>query len=86
MNTVGERRRPQFGPKDRMRLAREIAGLTSQEMAARLDVTRNTVTNYEKGHTTPTKATRIAWAMTTGVDLGAHPPRRRHAPPVRLTP
>jgi len=66
---MDERRRPQFGLQHRLSLAREIAGIDQVTMAASLGVARPTVSNYERGFTTPRRAIIVAWAMATGVDV-----------------
>lgn len=52
---------------DRMRKAREVAGLSQTDMAARLSIARSSVVNYERRHTTPLPAIRKAWADACGV-------------------
>lgn len=52
---------------DRMRKAREVAGLSQGAMAARLSIARSSVVNYERRHTTPLPAIRKAWAEACGV-------------------
>ena len=59
---------PKFTLGDYMRKARESAHLSSEVMAAELGVSRQTVTNYERGHTEPTKSRLRLWARVTGVD------------------
>lgn len=54
---------------DRLAKARDCAGLTNHEMADALGVSRNTVTNWETGHTQPKRYAVEAWARITGVDL-----------------
>ncbi|WP_247639178.1 helix-turn-helix domain-containing protein, partial [Microbacterium sufflavum] len=63
------RRRPQFGLQHRMALAREVAGIGQAKMAQDLGVSRQTVSNYERGFTAPRRAVLLAWAMATGVDV-----------------
>ena len=60
---------PEFTVGDYLRKAREHAGLDQLELAADLGVSRQTVTNYEKGYVTPRKSTVMAWAMRTGVPV-----------------
>lgn len=60
---------PEFSVRDRLRKARELTGLDRQDFAAEIDVSRNTVTNYEMGHTTPKRLVLKAWALRTGVPL-----------------
>lgn len=56
---------------DRLRKAREYAGLSSIEIAKELGVSRNTVTNYERhpGKRGVPHAVVRVWADITGVDL-----------------
>lgn len=60
---------PEFDLADRMRKALRIAGLTVQEMADYLGVTRTTVSNWINGHVPPSKQTQRLWAMRSGVDF-----------------
>lgn len=60
---------PTWSLGDRLRKAREHAGLTQEDMGAELDVSRRSIGAYESG-TTPLKRPQlIAWALRTGVDL-----------------
>lgn len=54
---------------DRLRKARDFAGITSTDMAGRLGVSRNTITNYENDHTSPSVLAVRAYATETGVDI-----------------
>lgn len=56
---------PTFDLPDRLREAREFAGLTSTGLADRLDVARNTITNYEKGRTPSRTAPTGLTSLTT---------------------
>lgn len=58
---------PQFTQRHRMALALEFAGLTREDMAAELDVHRNTIGNWMKGTKPVPRAAMIAWAFRTGV-------------------
>lgn len=58
---------PQFGLKHRLALALEVACLDRDQMAAELGVHKNTITNYMRGHTVPSRGVLIAWALRTGV-------------------
>ncbi|WCO67919.1 helix-turn-helix transcriptional regulator [Iamia majanohamensis] len=53
---------------DRLGKALDHAGIKVGDMAAYLDVGRNTVGNYIAGRTQPSRATVLAWAMRTGID------------------
>jgi len=52
---------------DRLAKARKIAGLNTLELADKLGISRNTITNYEKGHTHPSRAIILAYESVTGV-------------------
>lgn len=60
---------PEFDLADRMRKGLRIAGMTVQEMADYLGVTRTTVSNWINGHVPPSKQTQRLWALRTGVDF-----------------
>lgn len=50
-----------------MRIAREYAGLEQEELAARMGVTRSTISNAENGNGKPRRTTVNAWALACGV-------------------
>lgn len=54
---------------DRLRKARDFADISSTDMAERLGVSRNTITNYENDHTRPSLLAVRAYANETGVDV-----------------
>lgn len=56
---------------DRLRKAREFAGLDQGELAERIGISRGTVGNYELGHGVrrPKPVVINAWAAVTGVPL-----------------
>lgn len=54
---------------DRLAKARHHVGLTVREMAFKLGVSKNTVSNWETGATRPRRYAIEAWARATGVDL-----------------
>lgn len=60
---------PEWLLTDRLRKAREHAGIEQAAMAAWLGVSRNTVGNYENGRTRPRLIVLRAWAQATSVDL-----------------
>ncbi|MFD2840113.1 helix-turn-helix domain-containing protein [Populibacterium corticicola] len=60
---------PQFTMGDRLRKAREQAGLESSEFADEIGVSRNTITNYERDKVAPRKIVLKAWALRTGVPI-----------------
>lgn len=59
----------QFSLGDRLAKSLHVAGLTSQDMAEALEVSRNTVSNYINGNTQPRKLYLREWALKTGVPL-----------------
>lgn len=62
---------PEFDIHDRCKKAREFAGLEQDELAERIECSRNTVGNYERGDVTKLKKAVIRrWAMACGVDFG----------------
>lgn len=71
------------GLGERLRARREAVGLSVRKLAEQLGASRNTITNYEQGHTVPstTDLVRLAAALgCTLVDLldlpAAQPPQR----------
>ena len=56
----------QFGLADRLRAAREIAGLGQADLAEASGTSRSSVQNYEAGTTKPHRPQLISWAMATG--------------------
>ena len=71
---------PTWTLRDRLRKAREDAGLTQQQVADKLGTHRRSVVSWESGAIIPKRATVLAWAMTTGVPTwwleGAESPRQ----------
>jgi transcriptional regulator with XRE-family HTH domain len=59
---------PTWTVPDKIRKAREYAGLSQQELADRLSVTRTSVINWERGHTRPLRLILRLLAQETGVD------------------
>lgn len=53
----------------RLRIAREFAGLEQAELAAKADMSRTSVVNYELGYRTPRRLYLRSIAEATGVDL-----------------
>ena len=49
---------------------RNMAGLSAQDMADRLHVHRNTISNWERGKTLPSHTDLIVWAQITNVPVG----------------
>ncbi len=61
---------PEFDITDRLRKAREIAGLTQQQLATEMGVAKTTVSNYEAGATTNHRTIVLnAWSAATGVPV-----------------
>jgi transcriptional regulator with XRE-family HTH domain len=60
---------PTWTTGDRLRKARISAGIESRDMADRLGVSRNTITNWEGDKTTPSLASLRVFAEETGIDL-----------------
>ncbi|NKS29191.1 helix-turn-helix domain-containing protein [Rhodococcus hoagii] len=59
---------PEFDLTDRMRKALRHSGQTASDMAAYLDVARETVARWLNGTRTPSTQTLRLWASRTGVD------------------
>lgn len=59
---------PEFTIHDRLRKARECAGLEQAELATRMGVSRGTIGNNESGKVSVRPITIAAWALATGVD------------------
>lgn len=69
---------PQWTLADRMWKARKDAGLTAQQIADAIGISRKSVTNYEGGTTRPLRPILRAWADVTGtyeewLETGAAP-------------
>lgn len=60
---------PQWSVQDRLRKAREHAGMTQLELAETIGVSRNSVSNYESGVTRPRQIVLNQWSLATGVPL-----------------
>jgi transcriptional regulator with XRE-family HTH domain len=54
---------------DRIRAARQAAGLTQVEVAARLNVQQATVSHWETGRKSPTTANLVRLAFLLGVNV-----------------
>lgn len=61
--------RLEFDKSDRLAKALRIGGISSNEMAEHLDVSRTTISNYINGRTEPKRSVLRDWAMRTGVPL-----------------
>jgi len=53
---------------DRMRKAREFAGLHQTELAAEIGIGRSSLIKYEKNQAQPPRSVLIAWALRCAVD------------------
>ena len=60
---------PEFTVADRLRKARECAGLDQSEFARVAEISRTTVINYEHGRRVPRAVYLRAWSIASGVDL-----------------
>ena len=58
---------PEWDMADRMRKSLRDAGLSVQEMAEYLDVSRTSVSNWINGRIDPSRQTLRLWALRTGV-------------------
>lgn len=59
----------EFDLADRIRKAMRVRGIGVQEMADSLYVSRNTISNWINGHTTPAGPAMLGIAAITGVPL-----------------
>lgn len=60
---------PPIELRHRLQIAREWAGYEQLQLAEEMGVSRNTISNYEHGRTTPRKLVLNAWAMACGVSM-----------------
>src|SRR5260221_2446959 len=58
---------PEWTLADRLRKAREHAGLNQAELAATVGIARSSVVSYESGRTTPSRPVVLSWSLCTGV-------------------
>lgn len=58
---------PPIEVKHRLRIAREFAGLEQDQLAEAIGVSRNTISNAEKGRVRARDITINAWALACGV-------------------
>ena len=70
---------PEFSKGDRLRLARQLTGLTTRAFAEEIGVSQKTITDAEGDRVRPRRITIIAYAMRTGVsrhwlETGQAPP------------
>ena len=54
---------------DRLGKALSVSGVSNQEMAEALGVSRTTITNYTSGRTVPSKLQLKEWSLRTGAPL-----------------
>jgi transcriptional regulator with XRE-family HTH domain len=54
---------PQWTLGDRMRKAREHAGLKQAELAEEIGIGRSSVVNYESGRAVPSRPVMLAWSL-----------------------
>lgn len=64
-----EGRRYAFRLPDRLRAAREQAGLSQADLAHHTGISLKSVQRYEAGTTTPRPPQLLSWAMVTGFSL-----------------
>lgn len=58
-----------FPLTERLRRARQLAGLDQRQLADALGIARNTVSNYETGTSEPSASNLVRWARATGASL-----------------
>lgn len=58
-----------FDKSDRLSKALKLGKVSSNEMAAHLDVSRTTISNYINGRTEPKRSQIRDWALRTGVPM-----------------
>lgn len=61
---------PEWTLGDRLRKARQYAGLEQTELAARIGIARSSITRYETDLGRPARPVLLSWALCTGTDLG----------------
>lgn len=69
MSTKSDHVTPEWTLGDRMAKARKVAGISAQQMADRMRITRQTISNYEHDRVTVPFAVVLIYASETGVDL-----------------
>lgn len=60
---------PEWTLADRLRKARESAGLNQTRLGEVTGISRRSISSYESGEAAPRRPQLIAWAMATGVPL-----------------
>jgi transcriptional regulator with XRE-family HTH domain len=58
---------PEWTLGDRLRKAREHAGLKQSELAEMIGIARSSVVSYESDRTVPSRPVVLSWSMATGV-------------------
>lgn len=66
---TGTARVPEWTLADRLRKAREFAGMEQTELALVTGLSRQTISNYERATVRPRRAGLRAWSWATGVPL-----------------
>lgn len=66
-DTIAEQLR--FGLGDRLAKSLHVAGITSNDMADELEVSRTTISNYLNDRTHPKRLYLRMWALKTGVPI-----------------
>lgn len=66
-DTIAEQLR--FGLGDRLAKSLHVAGITSNDMADELEVSRTTISNYLNDRTRPKRLYLRMWALKTGAPL-----------------
>jgi transcriptional regulator with XRE-family HTH domain len=61
---------PDWTLGDRLRKAREHAGLNQAELAEKIGIARSSVVNYESGRSVPSRPVVLSWCLCTGVSMG----------------
>ena len=60
---------PEWTLGDRLRKAREYAGLHQQQLADEIGISRRSVSAYESSDTPPRRPVMLSWSLVTGVSL-----------------
>lgn len=60
---------PEWTLGDRLKKAREHAGLSQAELAGKTGISMSSVSRYEIGKTRPSRPALLAWHLCTGVSL-----------------
>ncbi len=69
METTYQVRIPEWTLGDRLRKARESAGLEQTELASDIGISRRTVQNYERAKVRTRRPVLLAWAVRCGVPV-----------------